>query len=210
MGMDISLTGVWLCSLLAGYCFGCINMAWIIGFLNGADIKKLGSGNAGASNAARVLGVVPGVITAAWDIGKAAIAYLFLSYFFHAPREACLFAAGIAVIGHCFPFWLDFDGGKGFAPYLGFMFCVDPGLAALPVLLGTVLCFVFDRFVILTLACAAFMPLGICLALGDLWLGGFCAMLSLVLLWRHRSNIRNMRDGTEPGILDFVNKKRSS
>lgn len=208
--MDAGVIGLWACGLLAGYCFGSIDMAWIAGFLKGVDIKAHGSGNAGASNAVRVLGIVPGAITAAWDIGKAVMAYLFLSCFFHAPREVCLFAAGIAVIGHCFPFWLNFDGGKGFAPYLGFMFCIDPGLAVLPVLIGTVLCIVFDQFVILTFACAAIMPFGAWLAHGDPLLGGFCAALSMILVWRHRQNIRNMRDGTEPGIWDFVGKQKQS
>lgn len=202
--MDVGSMGLWLCGFVSGYCFGCIDMAWILGFLKGVDIKQYGSRNAGASNAARVLGIVPGAVTAVWDIGKAVLAYLFLCHAFHAPREICLFAAGMAVIGHCFPFWLDFDGGKGFAPYLGLMLCIDPGLAALPLMIGAVLCVAFDRFVLLTFTCAALMPVGACLALGDLWLGAFCTLLSLVLFCRHRQNIRNMMSGTEPGILALI------
>lgn len=195
----LSGTGLWACAALAGYCFGCLSMAWIVGFLRGIDIKKSGNGNAGASNALMVLGVAPGIVTAAWDIGKAALAYWFMAGLFHAPHGACMLAAGMAVIGHCFPFWLDFDGGKGFAPFIGFMLCCDWRAAMLPLALGLVLGIALDRIVAMTFTCAALWPFLMAAAYG--WeYGLWAAALSALLFWRHRENIRKLAEGTEPGI----------
>lgn len=205
---DIALadTGLWACAGLAGYCFGCLSMAWIVGFLRGIDIKKAGNGNAGASNALMVLGVVPGVVTAAWDIGKAVLAYWFMAGLFYAPREICMLAAGMAVVGHCFPFWLDFDGGKGFAPFIGFMLCCDWKAALLPLAAGLVLGLVSDRIVAMTFTCAALWPFLMAAAYGWRY-GAAVALLSLLLFWRHRENIRKLADGTEPGIRAAFCKK---
>lgn len=174
-------------------------MAWAAGFLKGVDIKKSGNGNAGASNALMVLGVVPGIVTAAWDIGKAAMAYWFMAGLFYAPREICAFASAMAVVGHCFPFWLDFDGGKGFAPFIGFMLCCDWKAALLPLLLGLVIGIASDRIVGMTFTCIALWPAMAFLLSGPVPAAA-CAALSLLLLWRHRENLRKLRDGTEPGI----------
>lgn len=200
VNLDPNSIGTWLCAVLVGYCFGCLDMAWFAGFLQGRDIKKLGNGNAGASNALMTLGIVPAIVTAVWDVGKAGLAYLFLYYGFGAGREAGLLAAGVSVIGHCYPFWLEFDGGKGFAPYLGFMLLLDWRLAMLPVIIGLVLALVFDKIVLMTFACIALTPVGALLARGEPHMALLCLALSLTILWRHRANIRSLRDGTEPGI----------
>lgn len=204
-----STSGIWACAILAGYCFGCVSMAWFVGFLNGIDIKKAGNGNAGASNALMVMGVLPGVVTAAWDIGKAALAYWFLAAVFCAPRDACMLAAGMTVIGHCFPFWLDFDGGKGFAPFIGFMLCCDWKAAALPLLLGLVLGIAFDKIVAMTFACIALWPFLLWGVFG--WeYAAFYSILSILILWRHRENVRNLIKGTEPSVFEALHKKQNN
>lgn len=192
-------TGLWLCAAVSGYCFGALSMSWMIGFLKGIDIKKSGNGNAGASNALMVMDVVPGAITAVWDISKAALAYWFMAGPFCASKEICMFAAGMAVIGHCFPFWLDFDGGKGFAPFIGFMLCCDWQAATLPLLVGMLLGLALDRIVAMTFTCAGLWPFLMAYRFGPV-LGAAAGALSLLLLFRHRENVRNLINGTEPGL----------
>lgn len=197
--MELGTSGIWLGAMLAGYCFGCVDMAWLLAFWRHDEIHAMGNGNPGASNALMTMGVKAGVFTAIWDIGKAGMAYAFTYWALQGPRDACLLASGMAVIGHCYPFWLDFRGGKGFAPFIGFMLCGDPGAAALPLFLGAVIGIATDRIVALTFTCAALWPLLLYTSMG--WpYAAFYLPLSLVLLWRHRSNIRNLIAGTEPGI----------
>lgn len=191
--------GVWLGAAVTGYCFGCLDMAWLLAFYKNRDIGSMGNGNPGASNALMTMGVKAGIFTAIWDIGKAGMAYAFTYFALQGPWAACALSAMIAVLGHCFPFWLDFDGGKGFAPFVGAMLCLDWKIA-LPVLAaGLCAAVLSDRIVAMTFLCAAAWPFAAGAAHGWRW-GLACAALSAAVAWRHRENIRKLKAGTEPGI----------
>ena len=191
--------GVFPGACLAGYCFGCIDMAWILAFARGKDIKAMGNGNPGASNALMTMGPRAGIVTGAWDIGKALLAGLFASAVLGAGPDACMAAAGAAVIGHVFPFWLDFRGGKGFAPFVGFMLRADPLSALVLLAIGALAGLVSDRIVAMTFLCAVLEPAALALRLGPAY--GLAALpLTALLLLRHRQNMKNIMDGTEPSI----------
>ena len=101
------------------YILGCSNMAKYIAFFKKVDLSAGGSGNPGASNAVILMGWGAGVLTAVHDIGKSALAVILARLMFpDLPYIGA--AAGVAsVLGHIFPFWMRFKGGKGFASYLG-------------------------------------------------------------------------------------------
>lgn len=201
--------GIWLGAAVSGYCFGCLDMAWLLAFYRNLDITATGAGSPGAGNAFATMGVKAGIFTAAWDIGKAGMAYAFTRIVLQGPWAACVLAAMASVIGHCFPFWLDFDGGKGFAPFAGFMICFDWRLAAPVLAAGLCAAAASDKIAAMALLCALAWPFVAGLSHGPAW-GAACAVLSGLLVWRHRRNILNLAAGTEPGIRDAVRRARAA
>ena len=118
--------------VIAGFLLGSIPFGVIVGKSLGVDIREKGSGNIGATNAARVLGVGPGLLVLALDAGKGAVAAQLATYL-DAPLW-CLAAAGFAaILGHCFSPLLRGKGGKGVATALGVFVVVAPPLALVAV-----------------------------------------------------------------------------
>ena len=113
------------CSVGIGYILGCINPAYFFGKMHGFDIRTRGTNNAGASNTMQTLGWGYAAIVALYDVLKAVISYYVIMYLF--PEYTILPAvAGCgAILGHNYPFYLQFKGGKGFASYLGLVFAMD-------------------------------------------------------------------------------------
>ncbi|MCF0146729.1 MAG: glycerol-3-phosphate acyltransferase [Eubacterium sp.] len=106
--------------VLIGYAFGLFQTSYILGKRQGIDIRSVGSGNAGTTNALRILGMKAGTITAACDVGKCILAVIITWAIFHntyaeiVPLLKIWTAAGV-VLGHIFPFYMNFRGGKGIA-----------------------------------------------------------------------------------------------
>ncbi len=120
-------------SFLIGYAFGNILLGYILGKLSHVDLRKEGSGNVGTTNTTRILGVKKGLLTLVLDVGKGFLAAGTVWLFFHA-REGIsseeikllmIYAAFGAVIGHDFPFYMGFKGGKGVATSLSFLAILD-------------------------------------------------------------------------------------
>jgi len=131
--------------LVIGYIIGCIQTAFIIGKIMGKiDIRDFGSGNAGTTNVTRVLGAKAGAIVFVCDILKAVIAYCICAFifkgggtFFGEGNVLWGIYAGVGVIlGHDFPFYLGFKGGKGIASTLGLILCIDWRVALTTYIIG--------------------------------------------------------------------------
>ena len=115
--------------ILTGYLLGCSSMAWYLAKLYKADLRGSGTGNLGASNTVVLLGWKAGVLTALHDILKAFLAVLIAGWLFP-DLEHGRAAAGVAcVLGHIFPFYLTFKGGKGFASFFGMTLALNWRLA---------------------------------------------------------------------------------
>jgi glycerol-3-phosphate acyltransferase PlsY len=203
---DVSLGLLWL--PLAGYLLGSIPFGILLTRLfGGGDIRASGSGNIGATNVSRVAGPIPGVLTLILDGLKGAAA-VWLAAHFSNSSAMWMTAAGVAaLIGHCFPVWLKFRGGKGVATAAG-MFLALCWPAAVVAILVFVLVVFFFRFVSLgSIAAAAAMPLLIYV----LWaphfsphlappssvtLGAFAA--AMLVVYKHDGNIQRLVEGREP------------
>lgn len=202
-----------LICLVLGYGFGCIQFAYILGKIaNNIDIREFGSGNAGTTNVIRVMGWKAGVITFIGDFLKAVIAVLLCKYLF--PEQA-FFAglyAGIGVIiGHNWPFYLKFKGGKGIAATIGTMLAVDPVVGLIAVLILAIVIIV-TRYVSLgSILMTAAVPI-----LFALFYKGHPQFLEIIALGlvitlfafiRHRANIKRLLTGTESKIGQRSKKK---
>lgn len=199
--------------LLLGYLFGAFQTGYIYGKINNIDIRQHGSGNAGATNALRVLGKKAALIVFAGDFLKAVIPCVGVRIFCLAdPRYTGMLYllmayTGLgAIIGHVFPFYMGFKGGKGIATMAGILVSMDYRLLliCLPVFLAAVL---LTRYVSLgsILVAVAFFVTNLYLAEGyyglqPQYLREFSyvvLVISAIAIWRHKANIKRLFAGTE-------------
>ncbi len=193
--------------VLCAYLLGTLLGSLVLGRLRGIDIRRLGSGNAGATNALRTQGKLFGAAVLAIDVlkGVLAVAWLPGAVLPGIPpdpelarewlRLAC---AGAVIVGHVYPAWFGFRGGKGVATVVGVVGALDPRLL-LPLLVSWFVVLVLTGYVGL-----ASMLAGVCLAVTvalrrplDLPLLWFCGGVAAFVVYTHRGNIARMRRGEE-------------
>lgn len=198
----------WLLMALGSYLLGSIPFGYLAGRLNGIDLRTRGSGNIGATNALRVLGKPWGYSVFLLDFLKAWLPVKLslgwgIALMVHPASAPGALAALCALLGHSFPLWLGFKGGKGIASSAG----VIVALFSLPVFvicLGIwLLVFTATRYVsVASIAASAALPAAVgalyALHRAD-WLSlAVSVAMALLAIWRHRSNISRLRAGTEP------------
>lgn len=126
-------------ALIIGYCFGMILMGYFIGKAKHVDLTKVGSGNLGTTNTLRNLGLSAGLITLLWDCFKCVVAvsivWFIFGRFFDDPSIYMVYAGLGCVLGHDFPFYMHFKGGKGIASTLGFIIALFPMGLPLPAII---------------------------------------------------------------------------
>ncbi|MEI4231952.1 glycerol-3-phosphate 1-O-acyltransferase PlsY [Roseovarius sp. D22-M7] len=181
-----------------GYVLGSIPFGMVLARLMGlGNLRDIGSGNIGATNVLRTGNKFAAALTLILDGGKGALAVLLARAF--AGEDAVQLAGLMAFLGHCYPVWLGFRGGKGVATFLGLLLAL-----AWPV--GVAGCLTWLAVAALSrLSSLAAMVAAGSSALWMLILGhGAAIVMALVLtgliLWRHNGNIARIRDGTEPRI----------
>ena len=189
----------YLGSVLLGYLLGCSNMAFYLGKLRKVDFRSGGSGNLGASNAMILMGWFAGVLVAVHDIAKTVLAvYLAWRLFPGVPFVREL-AAVAAVVGHIYPFYLKFKGGKGFASYYGMVLALNWKYALGLAIAVLILTLVTDFIVIGTMTTVASFPLFAWYTRG--WITLLIVLAaSAVVIWKHRENFERLRNGTEVGL----------
>lgn len=205
----------WLLIAVGSYLIGSIPFGYLAGRLCGIDIRTKGSGNIGATNALRVLGKKWGYTVFLLDFLKAWLPVKLalgwgIALMVHPASAPGALAGLCALLGHSFPIWLGFKGGKGIASSAGVMVGLF-SLAVFLVCLGMwLLLFTVTRYVsIASIVAAVSLPaaVGILVLLHRAdWLGFTVSVVMAALaIWRHRSNIVRLRAGTEPR---FERKKK--
>ena len=193
----------YLFTALGAYALGCSNMAFYLSRLHKVDFRGGGSGNLGASNAVVLLGWKAGVLTALHDIGKAVLAVLIAEWLLPDWEYAGVATGVGCVLGHIFPFWLKFKGGKGFASFWGMTLALNWKLAlavAVAIVLVTV---ITDYIVCGTLTTVITVPIYIGFTQG-VPLALILCIATAVILWKHRENYPRMLNGTELGLRSAI------
>ena len=191
---------------LITYLIGSINFGLILGSIQGLDLRSQGSGNAGATNALRILGTRSGIFVFIGDALKGYLALYFCNLILF-QQENLLFSSSdylflaliLSLIGHCYPIWFNFRGGKGAATALGAFLFIDPYFTVFPII-GFLLIFLISRFVGLSTISAFFI-----LFLQTFFIDhgihhnfhAFSLVIFLFIFYTHRSNIQSMFKGTE-------------
>ena len=185
---------------LGAYLLGCSNLAYYICKIKKVDIRTGGSGNLGASNTTTLLGWYAGIAVAIHDAGKALLAVMLANLFF--PETAHIGAvAGVAtVLGHIFPFYLKFRGGKGFASYFGMTFALNWKLALVILGLVILVTVITDYIVVGTTLTILTVPVYQGMAEGSLILALILCVATVVIIYKHRMNYVRIYNGTEIGL----------
>ncbi len=202
---------IWLAlllSVLGGYLLGSVSGSLVLGRFRGVDIRAMGSGNAGGTNALRSLGWRFALAVVLIDLGKGALAaaglpWLVLRWMPLAPELGLLLgvlAGFAAVIGHIWPLYFGFRGGKGAGTAVGAMMVLAPACVA-PMFLIWVLTILATGYVSLATVLAGFSLVPLMWLLGPDPLPppllGLAIAVALLLLLTHRDNLRRLRNGTE-------------
>ena len=189
--------------IILAYLLGSVSGSMLLGRLKKVDIRAQGSGNAGGTNAFRTQGLVFAIGVVVIDVGKGFLAAWWISALDFGNQVAVLdpgllvMVCGFtAVLGHCFPIWHGFRGGKGAATAVGALIVIEPWLL-LPLLLTWLVTLVMTGFVGLSTVFAGFSLVPAAWWMENQALMIFSAILALFLLFTHRSNMRKLRDGTE-------------
>jgi len=200
----VNLTANLILVFAASYLLGSIPFGMVMTKLVGAgDVRRTGSGNIGATNVARVAGPVPGLLTLFLDALKGWLAVWLAMRFLHGQALGMVLAGLFALLGHCFPVWLRFRGGKGVATAAGVFLALCPAA-----MLGAAMLFLlvvgFWRYVSLgSIAAAAAIPLLVYL----LWAPHFAPppsvtitslTIAALVIYQHRGNVARLARGEEP------------
>ncbi len=186
-------------SAMIGYLFGSVPFGLVFTRLAGlGDIRKIGSGNIGATNVLRTGRKDLALLTLIFDIGKAGFVALLCQWLYDS-HLAGLIAGTSAVIGHNYPIWLKFKGGKGVASTLGLMLSMTPMVGILTALTWLFMAIIFKYSSLSALTALAIAPL-YALLHSDIDASLFYAVLCVLSFWRHKENIRRLTKGEESKI----------
>lgn len=202
-----------LICVVLGYVFGLIQTAFIYGKIVGVDIRKQGSGNLGATNALRVLGTKAGLIVFFGDCVKCILSVTLTRLIFADSHPEmiyllCLYTAAGTIIGHNFPFYMGFKGGKGIAATAGLILSFHPYFIPVGVILffgilgithyvslGSLV--VYAAFLVEMILCGELGVFGAMSRAHLLELYGVALFLTVMAYWRHRANIVRLLQGNE-------------
>lgn len=192
---------------LISYLVGAVNPSYLLARMRGIDIRRRGSGNAGASNALLLFGKLRGGLCALFDILKAFTVTLAAKLAF--PGDTLLFAvaASACILGHIFPFYMKFRGGKGLACLVGIFLAFDLRVFGILLVCEMVAALVTNYICVIPMTAAVALPL----IYGVMTRDGAAALLlglvGAVVLWRHFENVRRILQGRELRLSYLWNKE---
>ena len=191
-------------SLLLGYGLGCLNPAALLSKVQKQDLRNQGTKNLGASNTLLVMGKKWGALVMLFDIFKGFFSVKLAKWLFPQVFAAELVAGLGAVLGHIFPFYLGFRGGKGLASFGGLVLAYDPVLFCVLLALGLTLMLVFNCSVAMPMSAAPLFAIVSGIRTQSLVVFLLTAISSILIVVKHWSNIDKARSGKDVKIRSFV------
>lgn len=191
---------IYMLVVLLSYLIGCSSMALYLSKYKKIDMRSKGSGNLGASNAMVLMGWKAGIVVAVHDIGKAVLAVALAKHV--CPQLPFIgAAAGVAcVLGHMFPFYLRFKGGKGFASYLGMTLALNWKFALIVMAVVVIVTLISDYIVVGTVTTIVVVPTYMGIVTHSAVLAAILCIATAAILYKHRENYVRIAKGTEIGL----------
>lgn len=196
-------------SAVLGYLLGCINPAFILSKLSGFDIREKGSKNAGASNAFLLFGKAKGAFCAIFDIAKAAVVVWLTGVIFPSVNTFAVTAAS-CILGHIFPFYMKFHGGKGLACIAGVVIAYDLRVFAVMLAAEIIIALASKYICFVPMTAALAFPFVYGAMTHDLWGALLLGGVAVVVVCKHRVNIRRILEGKEMRLSYLWNKEKET
>lgn len=193
-------------SVVLGYLIGTLNPAALFAKIKKANLRDGGTGNLGATNALLIMGKAYGLLVMVLDILKGFLAFRLAAHLFPAVKIAGMIAGLAAIIGHIFPFYLKFKGGKGLAAFGGMILGYKPAMFWFVLITGFILIFIFNYSVALPMFAAAAFPIMVWLHSGSLELVAIAVIASAIIVVKHWSNIGKAKNGTDNKVRQYFKK----
>ena len=195
--------------ILIGYLIGAINPSYIIGKIRGIDIRQKGSKNAGASNALILFGKVLGIGCALFDIAKATFAIWLCGKLF--PELTYSFAVtGVAcILGHVFPFYMDFKGGKGLVCLGGMILAFDCRVFLIMLAAEIIVAIVTDYICFVPLTASAVFPIVYGIMRQDARGALIIWLILPLMIYKHKENLKRIKQKTEMPFSFLWNKDKA-
>lgn len=190
--------------ILLGYLLGSSHMAHYLSKLKKVDLRSGGSGNLGGSNVTVLMGWKAGILTTVHDVAKAMLAVWLARLIFPDVTHAGAIAGVAAVMGHIFPFYLKFRGGKGFASYIGMILMLNWKFALVIIGLVVLVTVVSDYIVMGTTLTVVSSPIYFGLTSGSLMMAAILCVASAMIIYLHRANYVRIYKGTELGLRSAI------
>lgn len=193
--------------ILGAYLLGCSNMALYLAKLKKVDLRSGGSCNPGTSNATLLMGWWAGILVGIHDIGKSVLAVLLARWLFPELEYGGV-AAGVAcVLGHIFPIFMKFRGGKGFAPYIGMILALNWKFAIIIMVVLVIVTVITDYIVLGTVTTVVTTPVVFGFLTHSVILVAILCVATAVILYKHRENYVRIWKGTEIGLSSAIKGK---
>ena len=191
--------------IVGAYLMGCSNMAMYLAKLKKVNLSG-GSGNPGTSNATLLMGWRAGIIVGIHDIGKGVLAVLLAELLFTELPYIGAVAGVACVLGHIFPVFMRFRGGKGFASYLGMTLALNWKFALVILAVVVIVTLITDYIVVGTVTTVVAVPVIMGFLFHSFLLAGILCVATAVILYKHRENYVRIRKGTEIGLSSAFKK----
>ena len=185
----------YICTAVISYLIGSLNVAYFISKANGFDIRERGSNNAG-------------IFTGLCDLAKAVATIKLCGYLFPGNEIIPFLAGAMAIIGHIFPFYMGFRGGKGFSSYIGMMVAVNFFPVAVMVMAVTVVVTLLSNYIAIgTFAALLIAPVYYIVTKASIWVITIVTGISLLIACKHAINIRRIINHQEIGFREKTRNK---
>lgn len=194
--------------ILIGYFLCCINPSYFIGKIRGVNVKKSGSGNAGASNALILFGKSIGILCALFDIMKAFAAVKICEAIFPGVNYIFAVTSVAAIFGHIFPFYLKFRGGKGLACLGGVVLAFDWRYFLMILAIETVFVIIVKYICFVPMTASIVFPISYAIIRHDIIGAVILLVPAVVIMIKHTENIKRIFNGTEVRISYLWNKNK--
>lgn len=195
-----------LLCILIGYALGCISPSVILSKLLHRNLREEGTGNYGATNVTMVLGRGFGAFVMLFDIAKGAFSYLIASWIFTELAYAGLISGIAAMIGHCFPFYTGFKGGKGLAAYGGVVLAYDPFIFLIVITIVIILMLIVNYSFIFPYAGSFLVCVLATLKAQNLVVFAIWALMAALIMIKHFPNLKRALKSTDIGVRDYIVK----
>lgn len=191
-------------SIGIGYFLGSLSPAALVSKLKNVNLKEEGTGNLGATNTILTIGKAAGFFVMFFDILKSFFSYKLAKALFPQLLAAGLLAGIGAILGHCFPIFLHFDGGKGLAAFGGLVLAHDPKVFVCLLCFGILMVLITNFGVALTISAAVLFPIVEYFRSDDISLVILCAAASGFIIYKHLDNVEKARNDNDIHVRSYL------